>query len=132
MRKLTKYLTAKTKKYSVFSNVVDEFQGRFMKIQPRIHFGNRYVYYFSQLRPDKVIQFYRLTSKYISELEADYMAMKFAEIKLHQYLRYFDIQSESFQKALDFAEQHQLPVIIHLYGKKDVKFNQDCSESLNS
>jgi predicted TIM-barrel fold metal-dependent hydrolase len=47
------------------------------------------------------------------------MAMKFAGIKLHQCIRYFDIRSDFFQKTLDFAEQHQLPIIIHLYGRKD-------------
>jgi predicted TIM-barrel fold metal-dependent hydrolase len=117
--KIDKIPDSKNKEKLYISNVIGEFLGRFMQLQKQIHFGNRYVYYLSQLRPDKIIQFYWLTPQYISELEADFVAMKFAGIKLHQCIRYFSIQSDFFQQTIDFAEKHQLPIIIHLYGRKD-------------
>jgi predicted TIM-barrel fold metal-dependent hydrolase len=109
----------KNKNILYSSNIIGEFLGRFMKLQPQIHFGNRYVYYLSQLRPDKIAQFYWLTPQYINNLEVDYSTMKFLGIKLHQCIKYFDIRSDFFRTTLDFAERHQLPIIIHLYNRKD-------------
>jgi uncharacterized protein len=109
----------KNKEILYFSNVVGEFFGRFMKIEQRINFGNQYVYYLRQLRPDKIIQFYWLTPKYLDSLEPDYESMNFSGIKLHQCIKYFDIRSDFFQKTINFAEDQQLPIIIHLYGRKD-------------
>lgn len=87
--KIDKIPDSKNKENLYFSNVVGEFLGRFMNLQKQIHFGNRYVHYLSQLRPERIIQFYWLTPQYTSELETDYSTMKFAGIKLHQCIRYF-------------------------------------------
>ena len=109
----------KNKEVLYFSNIIGEFFGRFMNIQQKINFGNHYVYYLSQLRPDKIIQFYWLTPKYLDKLNDDFGSMKFSGIKLHQCIKYFHIRSDFFIHTLDFAEMHQLPIVIHLYGKKD-------------
>jgi predicted TIM-barrel fold metal-dependent hydrolase len=46
-------------------------------------------------------------------------SQNFSGIKLHQCIKYFDIRSDFFRTTLDFAEKHQLPIIIHLYNRKD-------------
>jgi len=109
----------KNKEILYYSNIIGEFLGRFMKLEPQIHFGNHYVNYLHRLEPDKIIPFYWLTPQYINELETDWPKMRFSGIKLHQCIKYFDIKSEFFRKTLDFAENHKLPIIIHLLGRKD-------------
>jgi hypothetical protein len=112
----------KNKEMLCFSNTIGEFFGRFLNIQSSINFGNQYVYYLRQLCPDLIIQFYWATPKYLDYIESDYKKMKYSGIKLHQCIKYFDIRSDFFHRILEFAEKHSLPIITHLYGKKDALY----------
>lgn len=109
----------KNKEILYFSNIVGEFFGRFAKIENQIHFGNHFVNYLCQLHPEKIIQFYWLTPMYWGSMKSDFQKMSFSGIKLHQCIKYFDLYSDFFNNTIDFAEEYQLPIIIHLYGRKD-------------
>jgi hypothetical protein len=78
---------SKNKNILYSSNIIGEFLGRFMRLQPQIHFGNRYVYYLRQLQPDKIIQFYWLTPQYIDSLEVDFSTMNFSWFYRNLWLR---------------------------------------------
>jgi len=119
--KISNIRDSKNKEVLYFSNIVGEIYGRFVDIPKKINFGNSYVHYLKLLAPDKIIQFYWLTPKYLPLLNDDYSKIQFSGIKLHQCIKYFGIKSKFFNAVLDFAEKYNLPIIIHLYGKKDAQ-----------
>lgn len=119
--KITKLKDRKNKEILYFTNVIGEFFARFINLSSKIDFGNSYVHYLKLLAPNRIIQFYQLTPKYLHKLKHDYEQMHFSGIKLHQCVNYFSIKSDFFNDVLDFAEENNLPIQIHLYGKEDAK-----------
>ncbi len=117
--KITHLSDGKNKEVLSLSNRFGEFFARFMNISKKIDFGNHYVHYLQQLRPDRIIQFYWLTPAYLETFKTDFTRMQIKGIKLHQCIRYFKIDSDFFRSVLDFAEEKNLPVILHLFAKKD-------------
>jgi uncharacterized protein len=109
----------KHKEVLYFTNIIGTFFGKFLNLSPKIDRGNAYVYQMQQDCPERIVQFYWLTPQYLQRLAPDYQTMQFSGIKLHQCIDYFDINGSFFRQALDFAEANRLPILIHLYGKKD-------------
>ncbi|MFH1051024.1 MAG: hypothetical protein V1779_08890 [bacterium] len=67
-----------------YSNVIGKYLSKLMNLSKKIDFGNTYVYYMKELLPDRIIQFYQPTPKYIEKLQEDYQVMQFSGIKLQQ------------------------------------------------
>lgn len=85
--------------------------------------NNQYVYELTQRCPDRVIQCYWLNPKIpnaLSELDQCYSNWHFKMIKLHQPSDYFRLDHPLLAEMIRFAIQHQLPIFLHLYSKRDV------------
>ena len=82
--KIDKIPDSKNKDILYFSNLIGAFLTRFMDLSKKIDFGNIYVSYLKLLAPNKIIQFYQPTPKYLYKLQSDYNKMHFSGIKLHQ------------------------------------------------
>ena len=117
--KIDKIPDFKSKNILYFSNVIGKFLTRFFDLSQKIDFGNSYVYYLKLLAPQRIIQFYQLTPKYLYKMKSDFEKMKYSGIKLHQCVKYFSINSDFFNCVIDFAEEKELPIVIHLSGRKD-------------
>lgn len=120
-KKVVNIQDMKRKEVLYVTNVIGEFLGRFINFSRIINARNSDVYGMRMQAPDKIIQYYWATPEYLHRLEADYRDMKFAGIKVHQCIKYFSIKSPFFMRIVEFAEINNLPVLIHLYGKKDAK-----------
>lgn len=110
----------KNKEILYTTNIIGELLGRFFSFDKIINQRNHDVFEMSKELPNNIIQFYWLTPRFLSAIQVDYKSMQFKGIKLHQCIKYFKINSKFFNYILDFAEEHKLPIIIHLRGKKDV------------
>ncbi len=117
--KIQKVGDHKHKEVLYFSNVIGTFCAKFMDFSRKIDVGNAHVYRMRQEAPDRIVQYYWVTPRYVHKLEQDFQEMQFAGIKLHQCIDYFGIHSDFLGEVLDFAELHNLPILIHLYGRKD-------------
>lgn len=85
--------------------------------------GNEYVQEIKSKIGDRVIQFIWITTGL--ENVSDYLDLKLAAwsfngIKLHQCWESFSIDSNFFRQVAVWAENHDLPLFIHLYTDKDV------------
>lgn len=119
-KKVDKIKERKNKEILYFTNIVGSFLAYFMRIESVIHYRNYDIYEMRKQEPNKIIQFYWITPKYLDSLNDDFSKFNFSGLKLHQIVRYFSIKSIFFTTVLDFAEQHKLPIVIHLRAKKDV------------
>lgn len=89
--------------------------------------GNEYVYSLKQQLPDRVIQFFWITKHETGKrhpgelLDEKYARMGFAGLKMHQNWESFKVGDPYFSAVMDWAENHNLPVFIHLYSISEVK-----------
>ncbi len=84
---------------------------------------NRYVYELTQRSPERILQCYwidPLVPNALSELSHCHSQWHFKMIKLHQPSDYFRLNHPLLPEIIRFAAQHQLPIFLHLYGKRDV------------
>ena len=85
--------------------------------------GNEYVYNLKSYTKIRVIQFVWITtaiknpSEYLDDKLADW---NFQGVKLHQCWETFSIDSDFFREVAFWAENHDLPLFIHLYSNNDV------------
>jgi len=85
--------------------------------------GNQYVYDLMAETGDRIIQFVWITRglKNTSEyLDRKFTEWNFKGVKLHQCWETFSIDSDFFNEVANWAENHDLPLFIHLYTDKDV------------
>ncbi len=85
--------------------------------------GNEYVHELKSKIGDRIIQFIWITTGMdnIPEyLDEKFAYWSFNGIKLHQCWESFSIDSDFFRQVAVWAENHDLPLFIHLYSDKDV------------
>lgn len=86
--------------------------------------GNEHVYQLKSAAPDKVIQFVWVTtviSNPMEYLNDRFASWKFHGVKLHQCWEKFSIESDFFKQVAEWAEQHNLPLFIHLISDAEVR-----------
>lgn len=86
--------------------------------------GNEYVYKLKSKAKNRIIQFLWVTTQIenINEyLSAKYKEWAFHGVKLHQCWESFSINSQFFKDVATWAENHDLPLFIHMYKDNDVK-----------
>ena len=85
--------------------------------------GNEYVYELMTKVGDRIIQFIWITTGI--ENTSEYLNKKFADwdfkgVKLHQCWENFSVDSDFFNEVAIWAENHDLPLFIHLFSDSDV------------
>lgn len=85
--------------------------------------GNEYVFELKSKATDRIIQFVWVTTG-IENIK-EYLNTKFKEwafhgVKLHQCWETFSIDSGFFRQVASWAEEHDLPLFIHLQKDRDV------------
>lgn len=85
--------------------------------------GNEYVHELKKNNEDRIIQFIWITtginkpSEYLDKKLGDW---DFKGVKLHQCWENFSITSDFFNEVATWAENHDLPLFIHLLSDKEV------------
>ena len=85
--------------------------------------GNAYVHSMAAAYPKRILQFYWASARkenLLEEMGRLFHAWRFAGIKMHQCWERFSLRSPCFEQVVCFAEQHHLPLFIHLGSKGDV------------
>ena len=86
--------------------------------------GNEYVYNLCRKTNGRALQFVWITQRMknvIDYLNEKYKLWNFKGLKIHQCWRKLPIKSDFFLQAAGWAEEHELPLFIHLYSDKDVR-----------
>lgn len=84
--------------------------------------GNKYVFELRNKLPETVIQFLwvnPLDPGQMGNLEKSIGEYRVKGIKLHQAWNSFSIDDHEFNRLVDVARAHKLPVFIHLYSRKE-------------
>ena len=106
-----------------FTNFITKIVIRISGAAKQIDEGNRYVFSLAKDYPDRIVQFYWVKlseSDVLEKLKIHFSEYKFKGIKLHQCWESFSIDSYFFRQVAVWAENHDLPLFIHLYTDKDV------------
>lgn len=86
--------------------------------------GNEYVYNLVKETQGRVIQFIWITQlekKPIHYLDEKFKEWKFSGVKFHQCWEKFSVDSIFFSSVAEWAEEHNLPVFIHIASKKEAE-----------
>jgi len=70
--------------------------------------------------PDRIVQFYWVKlseSDVLEKLKIHFAEYKFKGIKLHQCWESFKVDSEIFNKVVEWASSKDLPIFVHLFSK---------------
>lgn len=84
--------------------------------------GNQYVFELRNKVPEIVLQFLwvdPLDPTHMGSLEKNIQNYQIKGIKLHQAWNPFTIDGSEFDRLVEVARAHRLPVFIHLYSKKE-------------
>ena len=84
--------------------------------------GNKYVFELRNKLPETVIQFLwvnPLDPQHMDNLEKNIREYQVKGIKLHQAWNPFSIDGSEFNRLVEVARAHKLPIFIHLYSKKE-------------
>jgi predicted TIM-barrel fold metal-dependent hydrolase len=84
--------------------------------------GNKYVFELKNALPETIVQFLWLNPldlRHMDTLESNIEHYQVRGIKLHQAWDPFVIDEAEFNKLIEVAQAHKLPVFIHLYSKKE-------------
>jgi len=84
--------------------------------------GNKYVFELRNKLPETVIQFLwvnPLDPQHMGNLENNIRKYQVKGIKLHQAWNPFAIDGREFNRLVEAARDHSLPIFIHLYSKNE-------------
>lgn len=126
----------KNEDLSLFSNLSGKYPFNFIYIintiikaintlyntSKKLDLGNQYVFNLVRQYPNRIIQFYWVNPKVrnvIEKINDSYKKYNFRGLKIHQCITRFDIKSENMQAIVEWAEDKEMPIFIHLYSKKD-------------
>lgn len=118
-------IAAKFPKHNVvkLTNYITKFVMKLTGKVKDIPVGNEYVYGLKTKVGDRIIQFIWITTgiENISEyLNKKFTDWDFKGVKLHQCWENFSIDSDFFNEVAIWAENHDLPLFIHLFSHSDV------------